>query len=52
MLLGASFLGNSGHRFDSRLLVAFLVLGGSFLGLCTDLLLGTYALNSLKRCKK
>jgi hypothetical protein len=52
MLLSASVLGNSGCRFSTRLLLAILALGGSFLGLCTGLLLGIYMLNSFKRRKK
>jgi hypothetical protein len=54
MLLGVSFLWDFGFgcRFGTRLLVAFLALVGSFLGLCTGLLLCTYMLNSLKRCKE
>ena len=52
MLLGVSFLWDSGRRFSTRLLVAFLAIGGSFLRLWAGLLLGTYALKSLKRHKR
>ncbi len=53
LLVGASFLGDSGRRFGTRLLLAILVLGGSFFGrFCLGLLLATYVLNSLKRRKK
>ena len=53
MLLGAIFLWDSGHRFSTRLLVAFLALVGSFLaGVCAGLFLPTYALYSLERGKK
>ncbi len=53
MFFGASFLGDSGRRLSTRLLVSFLALVGSFLiGLCIGLFLCTYALYSLKRHKK
>jgi hypothetical protein len=55
MLLGASFLGDSGSdsSITTRLLVSFLALVGSFpAGLCVGLLLCTYTLYSLKRHKK
>ncbi len=52
MLLGVSFLQDSGRRFGTMLLIAFLALVGSFLGLCTGLLLHTCALNSLKKHKE
>ncbi len=50
MLLGASFLGDSGHRLSTRSLVSFLALVGSFLiGLYIGLFLGTYVLYNLQR---
>ncbi len=49
MLLGASFLGDSGHRLSTRLFVSFLALIGSILaGLYVGLFLHTYALYSLE----
>ncbi len=53
VLLGASFLGDSGRRLSSRSLVSSRALLGSFLvGLCIRLFLCTYALYSFKRHKK
>jgi hypothetical protein len=53
MLLGASFLGDSGRRLSTRSLDFFLALVGSFLvGLCVELFLCTYALYSLETHKK
>jgi hypothetical protein len=50
MLLGASFLGDSGHRLSTRSLVFILALVGSILiGLYISLFLGTYVLYNLKR---
>jgi hypothetical protein len=50
MLLGTSFLGDSGRRLSTRSLVSFLTLVGSFLiGLYIGLFLGTYVLYNLQR---
>ncbi len=53
MLLGASFLGDSGHRLSTRSLGSFLALVGSFLvGSCLGLFLCTYALYYIERHMK
>jgi hypothetical protein len=53
MLLGASFLGDSGRRLGTRSLVSLLSLVGSFLGvLCIGSFFGTNTLNSLERHEK
>ncbi len=53
ILLGSSYLRDSGRRLSTRLLVSFLALVGSFLvGLCIGIFLRTYVLYSLKRHKK
>jgi hypothetical protein len=53
MLLGASFLGDSGRRLSTRLFVSFLApVGSSLAGLCDGFFLRTYALYSLKKDKK